>query len=1654
MSSSRRSSRRSPSPPGPTLRKTKSNETLLQTLRRKASIGKRLGRRAAADEHPSLRPESPSSIHTANLQPSVNKRLRWGGPGRRSSEVPPPLPPPRRVDDDAHFPLDKDLSQMEGIVDPQILYSTTSSPDSGLFSNSPTLSVGHSGLFSNPWTSEASGPTLIVDPVAPTDADYTAPPSWETHHGKWIGDSDVEASSDEDHDRASRVVGPRWKIRVYGPDNSEHLLRVSTTDTVASLMPQLTAKLSGAEKEMHELYLRQWGTERKLRRTERPAEILRKCYMKAGYDATDGYDLHSAGVPFLFRFVYRSQFLGSVDETISSSDSFIYTNLTNRSITTIPILLHHHAPTIHSLILSRNPLGGIPSDFLQACTALRHLTLAHMYLRKVPPSIRSWRSQSLTHLDLSSNRLSSLNENDGVLWLHELSALEHLHLQNNRLETLPMLPLSLSELNLANNRFANLPPAVTELPYLSNLDVSHNSLTTLPTSIGQLSNLARFVMACNHVAELPAEFSALHHLRELDCRRNNFGDLSLACALPQLETFTADHNNNLHGFLLNLGPNLDLLDLSHNQIVELAVPPGPLPSEPFVLTSLDMSHANLAMLPPSLLPSLPSLRILQLHHNALHTLPSSISACTYLENLSVADNHLKSLPASIGFLQKLEVFDVHNNSLTELPRELWDCASLARINATSNLLRGWWEPPPIPIAEPTGLAVAVKSNLLSVPPPSPLRHSFAPRRPSVSRGIESELPPLVHSLEALYLAENELTDEALLPMLLFKELRVLNLSLNDIQELPTDFFVRLCKLEEVYLSGNRLTRLSSEGLARMERLSTLFLNGNRLSHLPSELGKVKSLTLLDVGSNSLKYNINNLDYDWNWNFNRGLAFLNLSGNPQLEIKSPESSNHHRVSTSTTSSNPVERRTLSGFSGLTRLRVLGLMDVTITTNTGSDIPDESDERRVRTSSSLVNGLSYGIADTIGRASSEPQNTVMHMVDLVHEFRGAKRDTVFAMFGRALPLSATAADPTGSLVSPATANSLAKYLKDNFIRVFIAQLGFIDAQKSESVSDALRRSFLKLNQEYHDVVFGHNPAGRKMSIAGLSSPNDIMQIGASGIVVYVHQKLYVANAGNALAVVSRDGSARPVSRKHEPYDRSETARIKAAGGWVSPSGLVNGELDISRSFGFYHLMPAVNARPDVHEYELNSKDEFVIIANRGLWDFVEPQTAVDVVHRSGRDPMAAAQTLRDLAMSCGAEGSTMIMVVSLASMFKEDQPEDEQEEQLERPRTKSRRPGVFDRTLDRLREEVPPPIGHIAVVFTDIVGSTHLWESTQAGMIAAIHLHNTLLRRYLRHCGGYEVRTEGDSFMCTFPTVLAAVWWCLIIQVELLAVSWPQDILECPDGRVVRDSQGSVIYRGLRLRMGIHCGAPTLCLTDPVTGRMDYFGLVITRASRISSIAQGGQIMCSSDVMSEINGRIFGSESPPDYLDAPAVSREVVDAIHAIRPTAVPVGEVKLKGLEAPETLSYILPTALAERRDYRRDAEVPLSIVIPAPSIAISPPQVDRSPSILDDQPPSHEFNTQHIRELVMLCVRLEFAVDGRPYPTDLDSSQHLHVLLPTNLSAVSEKELLIVLDSLAIRMENLGTILAARIRPALDSLVTTLQGLDERTLGEVLSRVR
>ena len=68
---------------------------------------------------------------------------------------------------------------------------------------------------------------------------------------------------------------------------------------------------------------------------------------------------------------------------------------------------------------------------------------------------------------------------------------------------------------------------------------------------------------------------------------------------------------------------------------------------------------------------------------------------------------------------------------------------------------------------------------------------------------------------------------------------------------------------------------------------------------------------------------------------------------------------------------------------------------------------------------------------------------------------------------------------------------------------------------------------------------------------------------------------------------------------------------------------------------------------------------------------------------------------------------------------------------------------------------PPTGTVTFLFTDIEGSTRLWEHNAPAMQAALARHDELLRWAIEVHDGCVFKTVGDAFCCAFPTALDAL-----------------------------------------------------------------------------------------------------------------------------------------------------------------------------------------------------------------------------------------------------------------------------------------------------------
>jgi len=249
--------------------------------------------------------------------------------------------------------------------------------------------------------------------------------------------------------------------------------------------------------------------------------------------------------------------------------------------------------------------------------------------------------------------------------------------------------------------------------------------------------------------------------------------------------------------------------------------------------------------------------------------------------------------------------------------------------------------------------------------------------------------------------------------------------------------------------------------------------------------------------------------------------------------------------------------------------------------------------------------------------------------------------------------------------------------------------------------------------------------------------------------------------------------------------------------------------------------------------------------------------------------------------------------------------------------------------RIPKQIDAPEGELAICFTDIKNSTILWDKFAPAMRTAIQTHNQIMRRQLQIHGGYEVKTEGDAFMVSFPTATSALLWCFAVQLGLLNVDWPAEVLTGVSTDIMTDKDDTVIFKGLSVRMGIHYG-DCVSETDPVTRRMDYFGPMVNKASRISAVADGGQITVSSDFISEIQRCLEHYQDTPregstasDDFEEDGYAASIRKDLRSLTSQGFEVkemGEKKLKGLENPEVIYSLYPHALAGRIEYHQQHE--------------------------------------------------------------------------------------------------------------------------------------
>jgi class 3 adenylate cyclase len=136
--------------------------------------------------------------------------------------------------------------------------------------------------------------------------------------------------------------------------------------------------------------------------------------------------------------------------------------------------------------------------------------------------------------------------------------------------------------------------------------------------------------------------------------------------------------------------------------------------------------------------------------------------------------------------------------------------------------------------------------------------------------------------------------------------------------------------------------------------------------------------------------------------------------------------------------------------------------------------------------------------------------------------------------------------------------------------------------------------------------------------------------------------------------------------------------------------------------------------------------------------------------------------------------------------------------------------------------PLPTGIVTFLFTDIEGSTRLWERDPEEMQQALPRHDAVLRKAIQSHGGAIFKTVGDSFCAAFASPQPAIQAAVAAQQELhRELPW------------------------LRVRMAVHTGT-----AEHREG--DYFGPALNRVARLLAAGHGGQTLLSRATADQVRG----------------------------------------------------------------------------------------------------------------------------------------------------------------------------------------------------------
>jgi predicted ATPase/class 3 adenylate cyclase len=199
----------------------------------------------------------------------------------------------------------------------------------------------------------------------------------------------------------------------------------------------------------------------------------------------------------------------------------------------------------------------------------------------------------------------------------------------------------------------------------------------------------------------------------------------------------------------------------------------------------------------------------------------------------------------------------------------------------------------------------------------------------------------------------------------------------------------------------------------------------------------------------------------------------------------------------------------------------------------------------------------------------------------------------------------------------------------------------------------------------------------------------------------------------------------------------------------------------------------------------------------------------------------------------------------------------------------------------------PSGTVTFLFTDIEGSTVLWERDRAAMATAVERHLALMRAAIKEHGGVLYKTVGDAVQAAFPVARSALAAALAGQRALQTERWPD-----PPGQLL-------------VRMALHTGE-----AYPQDG--DYLAAPLNRLARLLAACHGGQVLLTQAVQQLVRDDLPAEVILSDLGIHRLRDLQEPEAVFQVIAPGLPETFPPLRALSSHPTNLTVSPTALIGR----------------------------------------------------------------------------------------------------------------------------------------------